>query len=159
MGKRSRKHRGSGNGFKKDAISYISGTIVEGFNYGVNRRNKCQNFTRVIFILFGCICSGWIFITAFEFWGTHPVETAMDEVGLPITQLPFPAITVCDTKSLKMPRKNRWMFIETLLNSLELEDPKAELKKMYPGNEKDLNYILRYASTYNRFVFGKIAII
>ena len=71
---------------------------------------------------------------AFQYWDDHPVETTIDKIGLPVHQLPFPAITVCDTASLKMPRKNRWMFVETLLNSLELSDPEEELKHMYPCN-------------------------
>ena len=35
--------------------------------------------------------------------------------------------------SLKMPRKNRWMLIEKLLNAMELVNPEEELKMMYPG--------------------------
>ena len=66
-------------------------------------------------------------------WDSHPVETTIDEVGLPVDQLPFPAITVCDKASLKMPRKNRWMLVEKLLNSLELINPKEIIKKMYPS--------------------------
>ena len=62
------------------------------------------------------------------------METTIDEVGLPVDQLPFPAITVCDKESLKMPRKNRWMLVEKLLNSLELINPMEILMKMYPGN-------------------------
>ena len=70
---------------------------------------------------------------AIEDWDKHPVETTIDEVGLPVHELPFPAITVCDTASLTMPRKNRWKFVEKLLNTLELIDPDEELKRIYPG--------------------------
>ena len=66
-------------------------------------------------------------------WEANPVETTIDEVGLPIQELQFPAITVVDTNSLKMPRRNRWMFLETLLNSLSLSNPSEQMSEMYPG--------------------------
>ena len=91
---------------------------------------------RVTWSVFIVIAFGYSISTfndAFEYWEKHPVETTIDEVGLPVHELPFPAITVCDTESLTMPRKNRWKFVEKLLNALELIDPEEELKNIYPG--------------------------
>ena len=123
-----------GKKIKRDLVAYLSETTVHGFQYVVNARNLLERVVWVIFIGFGFLCSGYIFMDAFQYWDDHPVETTIDQIGLPVHQLPFPAITVCDPASLKMPRKNRWMFVETLLNSLELSDPEEELKKMYPCN-------------------------
>ena len=123
-----------GKKVKKDLVAYLSETTVHGFQYVVNARYLVERVAWVIFIGLGFFCSGYIFMDAFQYWDDHPVETTIDKIGLPVHQLPFPAITVCDTASLKMPRKNRWMFVETLLNSLELSDPEEELKNMYPCN-------------------------
>ena len=90
-----------------------------------------MTWTVVIAALFGIAI--YAINDAVEYWDEHPVETTIDEVGLPVHELPFPAITVCDTASLTMPRKNRWKFVEKLLNALELIDPDDELKKFYPG--------------------------
>ena len=121
---------------KNDLVAFLQETTVHGFRYLVDGRNILEKFAWACFIAFGFSYCLWIFATAWYAWDNDPVETTIDELGLPVTELDFPAITVCDTESLKMPRKNRWMFMETLLNSLELQKPQQELKKMYPGNER-----------------------
>ena len=117
---------------KESLATYMDKTTIHGCWYIVSG-GLLERLAWVIFTLFGFVCSGYIFITAFQYWEEHPVQTTIDEVGLPVHDLTFPAVTICDTASLKMPRKNRWMFIETLLNSMELVSPKEELKNMYPG--------------------------
>ena len=128
--------RGLAREVNKDLIAFLQETTVHGFRYLVDGRNILEKLAWACAIMFGfCFCLS-IFIDAWDVWDNDPVETTIDELGLPVTELDFPAITICDTESLKMPRKNRWMFIETLLNSLELRNPQEELKKMYPGNER-----------------------
>ena len=113
---------------KKDLVSYISGTDIEGirwivegnhgFRYIIESRSM---FERVVWGII-VVISFWVTFNGMmdehRYWDTHPVGTIKDEVGLPIQGLPFPAISVNDPMSLTMPRKNRWMFVETLLNSL-----------------------------------------
>ena len=123
---------------RKTLETYMDETTIHGCRYIVSGA-LIERLAWVVFTLFGFVCSGYIFITAFEHWAKHPVQTTIDEVGLPVHDLKFPAITVCDTAALKMPRKNRWMFIETFLNSLELVNPKEELKHMYPGKACQIN--------------------
>ena len=132
---------------KKDLVSYISGTDIEGIRYIVEGRNHGFRYiieSRSMFerVVWGIVLAISFYVTfsgmmdAYQHWDTHPVGTTKDEVGLPIEGLHFPAISVNDPRSLTMPRKNRWMFVETLLNSLELVDPEEELKYMYPGKKK-----------------------
>ena len=118
---------------KTDLAEYFSGTTVHGFRYVVSGQNRLERISWVFFILCGFLfCSQSVYYM-YQYWEEHPVETTIDEVGLPIQELPFPAITICDSDSLKMPRKNRWMFLETLLNSLSLTNPKEQISEMFPG--------------------------
>ena len=96
---------------------------------------------KAIFIATAFFIAGHGVNDAFKDWDKHPVETTIDEVGLPVHELPFPAITVCDTTSLTMPRKNRWNFVEKLLNSLQLIDPEEEMndRNNEPSNERTSN--------------------
>ena len=121
---------------QRDVLGYFRETTVHGFRYVVEGRNIFERISWILVIVAGFVMCSMIVYNAYEDWENHPVETTIDSVGLPVTELPFPAITVCDTKSLQMPRRNRWMFLEKLLNSLEVIDPKAQIMNMYPGRYK-----------------------
>ena len=133
MKKRKENHTGLLAHVKRDLSEYFSGTTVHGFRYVVAGRNRKERGAWMMFILFGFFFCSQSVYQMYQHWEEHPVETTIDEVGLPISELPFPAITVCDTDSLKMPRRNRWMFLETLLNSLSLKNPKEQTNDMFPG--------------------------
>ena len=131
---RRRKHRpGILSQIKTDFVEYFSTTTVHGFSYVVGGRNCLEKVLWVLFIAIGISFCMHILVNLYNQWEESPVETTIDEVGLPIQNLPFPAITICDTNSLKMPRRNRWMFLETLLNSLSLSNPSEQMREMYPG--------------------------
>ena len=134
-------YQGLGQRLKNDIVSFFTESTIPGFKYVVQGRDWFERITWGVFLILSFWFTGWIILQQIQNWDSHPVETTIDEVGLPVDQLPFPAITVCDPASLKMPRKNRWMLVEKLLNSLELINPTAMLKKMYPGNNQE-NIIL-----------------
>ena len=118
---------------KDEVIKFFAESPIPGFKYVVEGRDLLERGTWAVFIVIAlCLSITWL-NDAFEYWDKHPVETTIDQVGLPVHELPFPAITVCDTESLTMPRKNRWKLVEKLLNALELIDPDEELQKIYPG--------------------------
>ena len=118
---------------KEDLKAYFLETTVHGFRYLVEGRNLFERFVWLCVIFCGFSYTTYTVLGALQFWDSHPLETTIDEVGIPVQELPFPAITVCDTKSSQMPRRNRWLFLETLLNSLELTNPKEVMKRMNPG--------------------------
>ena len=133
MEERQERKRGLVTVLKGEVIKFFSESPIPGFKYIVQGKDLLE---RVIWALFISAAFGvaiWVLKDAFDDWDNHPVETTIDEVGLPVHELPFPAITVCDTASLTMPRKNRWKFVEKLLNTLELINPDEELKRIYPG--------------------------
>ena len=119
---------------KRDVIGYFSETTVHGFRYVVEGRNIVERLLWVLFIAFGFVWSLWIISDAFNSWTNNPVETTIGEVSVPVHELPFPAITVCDTESLQMPRRNRWMFLEKLLYIVQMKNPENFMKIIYPGN-------------------------
>ena len=125
---------------KRDILGYFSETTVHGFRYIVNGRNAFERTAWMLFIAFGFWYSGYTIYNAYMEWELHPVQTTIDEVGLPVQELPFPAITVCDTASLTMPRRNRWMFVEQLLNGVEIKNPEKLAQRMYPGNSEKLKF-------------------
>ena len=125
--------RGLRQQLKEDLKAYFSETTAHGFRYVVEGRNVFERLIWVVFIIFGFAYTAYIVWNAYDYWENNPVETTIDEMGVPVQELPFPAITVCDTKSMQIPRRNRWMFLETLLNSLELINPNEVRKRMNPG--------------------------
>ena len=119
---------------KRNLVDYFSQTTVHGLRYIIDGRNVFERLIWVVMIVFGFVYCTTMIWGAFEYWKTHPVETTIDQVGVPVQELPFPTITVCDTKSLQMPRRNQWMFIETLLNSLDVINPEQLIDGRTPGN-------------------------
>ena len=130
MSRMKERRQELGNELKKGLVSYFKDASVRGFKYVVDGRNIFERVMWTLFIAVEFICCGLIVYNTYQYWEDHPVETTIDAVGLPVQELPFPAITVCDTKSLQMPRRNRWMFLETLLNSLELIAPNELINQM-----------------------------
>ena len=127
------KKQGLWKALKDEVTKFFSESTIPGFKYIVQGKDLFERVTWTVFIVAAFSIAIYAVHHAFEDWEKHPVETTIDEVGLPVHELPFPAITVCDTTSLTMPRKNRWKFVEKLLNSLELIDPEGELERIYPG--------------------------
>ena len=118
---------------RKGFTDYFSATTVHGFQYIADGRNNFERALWMIFIISGFSYGGWQIYQALNYWDEHPIQTTIGEIGLPVHELYFPAITVCDTESLTMPRRNRWMFVEQLLNGLELLNPEQEARNMFPG--------------------------
>ena len=118
---------------KDEVAKFFAESSIPGFKYVVKGKTLLERTTWAIFISIAfCYAGNTVYETFLE-WENNPVITTIDEVGLSVSQLPFPAITVCDIDSLKMPRQNRWKLVEKLLNSLELIDPEKELTRLYPG--------------------------
>ena len=128
-----KKSKKSKTVLKDEVVKFFGESTIPGFKYVVKGQTLLERTTWAIFIAIAFGYAGNTVYQTFLDWDNNPVITTIDEVGLPVSQLPFPAITVCDIASLKMPRRNRWNLIEKLLNSLELINPEKELTRFYPG--------------------------
>ena len=132
------KKRGSGKKsklkeFKKDIIGYFSETTVHGFRYVVEGRNICERVAWSLMIVMGFAFCARVIYDSSQHWYLDPVQTTLDEVSIPVHQLPFPAITVCDTDSLQMPRRNQWMFVENLFNKFRIRNMSEIAEDIFPG--------------------------
>ena len=59
--------------------------------------------------------TGVLFSDSILAWQTNPMVINLGDTGLPVRNLDFPAVTVCDDQVT-----DRWYFIEALLNVLDL---------------------------------------
>ena len=110
--------------------AYFSETTVHGFRYIVEGHDVVERTFWAIVIVSGFVLSGILIQQSFENWENTPVQTTIDTVSLPIEQLDFPSITVCNPDSLKMKRRNRWMFLEKLFKWVDTKEPEAPKGKM-----------------------------
>ena len=117
---------------KNDVVGYFSETTVHGFKYVVQGRNIYERIAWLIVIAIGFTLCSFLIIGSSQVWRSDPVQTTLDQVSIPVHHLPFPAITVCDTETLKMPRRNRWMFLENVLNTIEIRNVSQLAEDMYP---------------------------
>ena len=101
--------------------SYFSETTVHGFRYVAEGGNICEKLTWVILICAGFSYSSYIILSSFNDWFDTPLETTIAKVSMPIEDLYQPAITVCNPSELKMPLRNRWMYIERILNWIDVD--------------------------------------
>ena len=108
--------------FNEELQEYFKETTVHGFRYVVEGRSTFERWVWILFILFGFVFSGYIIWNVFDYWTEFPVHITVDEVSAPVKDVPYPAITVCDSESLQMPRRNRWKFLERFLNAAQLKD-------------------------------------
>ena len=119
---------------KVDICSYFTETTVHGFRYIVEGRDNVERICWAIVIVTGFILSALLIQQSFANWENTPLQTTIETVSLPIEKLDFPAITVCNPDSLKMPRRNRWMFLEKLLKWAETKGPNEREGKFFLSN-------------------------
>ena len=104
-----------------ELYAYFNETTVHGFHYIVNGRNWIERLLWASLILCGFFVSSIIIHQSLLDWSRTPLQTTIEKVSLPIEGLNYPAITVCHPDELQMPRRNRWMYLEKLLNLIDVE--------------------------------------
>ena len=99
---------------------YFIETTIHGFRYIAEGRNIFEKLFWSILVVSGFVISGGIILTSLKDWDETPLQTTIDKVSVPVQEFLFPAITLYDRKSLQMPRRNRWMYLEALLNMIDI---------------------------------------
>ena len=99
---------------------YFVETTVHGFKYIAEGRNVFEKGFWGILIISMFIISGRIILTSLNDWAVTPLQTTIDKVSVPVQDFSFPAITLYDQETLQMPRRNRWMYLESLLNMIDI---------------------------------------
>ena len=131
-GKRKEKSKIIGH-LKNHLVQYLSEATAHGFRYIIEGRNIYERLAWFSVVVVGFATCVVFLLSEHHHWQSDPAQTTLDQVSIPVHNLPFPSITVCDTKSLQMPRRNRWMFVENFLNAFELKNVSKLVEEMYPG--------------------------
>ena len=121
--------------FKSNVKEYFKETTVHGFQYVVTGRNRCEKIFWIILIVTGFMMSGIMIYNSISSWRNTPLQTTIEKVSKPIQNFLFPGITICNQDQLQMPRRNRWMFVEQVLNwidisSLDSNETPSEVAKV-----------------------------
>ena len=109
------------NNLKRDLYEYFNETTVHGFQYIVTGRNWLERLFWASLIVCGFILSSMLFYQALLDWSRAPLQTTIEKVSMPIEELDYPAVTVCNPNELQMPRRNRWKYLEKLLNWIDVD--------------------------------------
>ena len=109
------------NQIVQGANEYFRDTTIHGLRYIIEGRNVYEKILWTLLVVTAFTKGGSIIVQTYITWDDEPLQTTIDKMAVPITELPFPAITICDQESLQMPRRNTWMFIEQLLNWVDVE--------------------------------------
>ena len=109
----------------QDISAYFRETTVHGFRYIVEGENIIEKLFWVMIIIAGFLVSGYFILSSFHDWANTPIETTIDSLTMPIEELYQPAITVCNPDGLQMPLRNRWMYLEHLLNWIDTDKSKS----------------------------------
>ena len=136
----NRRRPGILKAIRREVRSYFTDTTVHGFRYVVEGQNLGEQIFWAVTIVFGFFYAGWIIATSFSSWEETPLQTTVDTVSLPVQELPFPAITICDAESTQMPRQNRWMFVEQLLNRINSTSLNSTLSTIESNTGFDLQF-------------------
>ena len=79
---------------KDEAITFFSESTIPGFKYIVQGKDLFERATWAVFIAAAFSIAIYAVNHAFEDWDQHPVETTIDEVGLPVHELPLSLIHI-----------------------------------------------------------------
>ena len=109
------------DGIAVNVREYFNDTTVHGFRYVVQGRNRFERIFWFLLIITGFVFSSDIIYRALFEWNKTPLQTTIEKVDVPVQEYPFPAVTICDPEQLQVPRRNRWLFLEQLLNWVDLE--------------------------------------
>lgn len=106
-------------GLKAIYYEYCSNTSVHGIQYlGQNRPRKEIFFWLCIFVLSIFYCSQ-IIAKVYQKWNDTPVIVSFSEHSTPVSDIPFPAITICPEIRRRAPKdgklNNRSLSLRILL--------------------------------------------
>ena len=91
-----------------------------GFNMLLQVEIDVKKIFWIILIGTGFMFSGIIIYNSILSWNNIPLQTTIEKVSKPIQHFPFPAVTICNHDQLQMPRRNRWLFVEQVLNWIDI---------------------------------------
>ena len=91
---RGRRNGSVANSLIATGREYCEVSTLHGFSYWLSKRTVDKLFwVGVVFVCFAS--SGYFLKTAIEDWRENPIQTTINALGIPITNLDHPAVTIC----------------------------------------------------------------
>ena len=98
-------------------------TSVHGFKYIVEDGAALwEKLFWTVTLCFSLTIAGVLFSDSILAWQTEPMVINLGETGLPVRNLDFPAVTVCNDQV-----SDRWYFIEAILNIIDINCRKGKV--------------------------------
>jgi hypothetical protein len=98
--KMARKKKPSIHPLLATGREYCEKSSPHGFNYWVTCTKINDRIFWVITVMIGVACSTYFCKTAINDWIKSPTQTTINALGIPISQMRHPAITVCKENSV-----------------------------------------------------------
>ena len=89
------KGSGVGQSFLATARQYCEVCTPHGFSYWVSSKRTGEKLFWIGVVLLCFTGSSYFIKTALEDWNNNPTQTTINALGIPITSLDHPAITIC----------------------------------------------------------------
>ena len=89
------KGSGIGQSFLATARQYCEVCTPHGFSYWVSSKRTGEKLFWVSVVLVCFTGSSYFIKTAIQDWNDNPIQTTVNALGIPITKLDHPAITIC----------------------------------------------------------------
>ena len=80
---------------KSTAKEYCENCSAHGFSYWVSSKRTVDRLFWVTVVVFCFAGSSYFVKTAIDDWNDNPTQTTVNALGIPITTLNHPAITIC----------------------------------------------------------------
>ena len=100
---------------------YLESTTVHGFAYLHSRNSYCTRIFWTCIILVGFSIAGYMIFCSVVDWDANQTITTLESIATPIQKVQFPTVTVCPHEHSS---PDNWSFLEKLLNSIDLTNPK-----------------------------------
>jgi hypothetical protein len=98
--KMARKKKNLINPLLATGREYCERSTPHGFTYWVTCTKISDRIFWVVTVMIGVACSTYFCKTAINDWIKSPTQTTINALGIPISQMHHPAITVCKENSV-----------------------------------------------------------
>ncbi|RVE50284.1 hypothetical protein evm_005119 [Chilo suppressalis] len=108
--------------FNKDLREYLLSSTLHGLRYiGEKKLTWFERFFWLAAFLFSLMCAGFFILNVYAKWRMTPMIVSINPENMPLENLPFPAITICNVNQAKKSVAERYLIQGSSLNKKLLE--------------------------------------
>lgn len=109
---------------------YANNTTIQGVKYlGEENRHFAEKIFWIISIVICSICCSFTIFQIYSHWDTNPVLMTFSEKPISVTQIPFPAVTICPLTKINRKALNFTEMCNKYKNNETSELTPDQLKK------------------------------